>query len=459
MTTVKQNFLVFRGTRKEVDNVESIDRCIYFAWDTGEIFVGNAFGSKTPYGGSNRSLSDHDIIQKIEEIFQKSYMEQLSINNSNISSMKDRLDMFEFKFNEMNEETQKYIHDQIEEVLSNVENLTEVFVSRKEFSDTLDEYSKATEVDTKLQSYIKTTDASKSFLTPMSGADIAKNISIDGYYLCTSDFINAADERFSFYKGTTYQILKGSIEEIASSGSGSGGAVSREFSISKFTVGNKTGTIVWEYGTTFSNPSKLAIVTNFKYGAKASSIVLKYNGVEVPTSEPISKEEGDHTVYVDFSTLNLNIGRNKFTLSALTVDGKNITSSVYFDIVRPIYYGSYGEKIFEYTDADATIDENGNTIITGNVINYFSELNKLTAIKNPTKKYTFTLTQEKPYAWICIPIIEKDAMNITKWFENFDVPYITIESQELKYRCYRSAEAWPPGSMTLDVTGVGSSYN
>ena len=82
--TLKQNFLVFRGTRDEVDAAPGIDRCWYLAWDTGELFVGNSVGTKTKYGGNAKTMSKADIIDFVNEQF----IPILQINNNTINEIK-----------------------------------------------------------------------------------------------------------------------------------------------------------------------------------------------------------------------------------------------------------------------------------------------------------------------------------------------------------------------------------
>ena len=97
MNTVKQNFLVFRGTRKEVDNAEVIDRCWYLAWDTGELFVGNSIGSKTKYGGNSQTMSKTEIINYIESQFE-SYKDQFAEHNNIIHGMGEQINLYRNEF-------------------------------------------------------------------------------------------------------------------------------------------------------------------------------------------------------------------------------------------------------------------------------------------------------------------------------------------------------------------------
>ncbi len=54
---MKRNFEFVRGTREEIDEIPAKDMTVYLAWDTGEIFVGNSNGVKTPYGTDKNILS------------------------------------------------------------------------------------------------------------------------------------------------------------------------------------------------------------------------------------------------------------------------------------------------------------------------------------------------------------------------------------------------------------------
>jgi hypothetical protein len=51
---MKRNFEILRGTKEEIDGVPTKDMTIYLAWDTNELFVGNANGVKTPYNCEQR---------------------------------------------------------------------------------------------------------------------------------------------------------------------------------------------------------------------------------------------------------------------------------------------------------------------------------------------------------------------------------------------------------------------
>ena len=86
MKTAKQDLLMFLGTRKEVDQVECINKCMYFAWDTGEFFLGTNHNTETRYGGSKNSISKTDVLKLLEKELESSRINSstaVEISNKN----------------------------------------------------------------------------------------------------------------------------------------------------------------------------------------------------------------------------------------------------------------------------------------------------------------------------------------------------------------------------------------
>ena len=185
MKTVKQNQLVFRGTRKEVEAAPSIDRCWYLAWDTGEIFVGNNVGSKTPYGGKANSLSEIEIKKIINELF-KSYQDQISEHNKILVDANNRITKLEKRLNEIYDLTEQHIQDTINEMQSTKEL---EFITRDD-----------------LDNYISTEYIQTSVMQVVSGEDLASRAESKeyGFYLCNSYFND--DKIYEFNKGSIYFI-------------------------------------------------------------------------------------------------------------------------------------------------------------------------------------------------------------------------------------------------------------
>lgn len=78
ITVTKKDLQIFRGTYAECMAESTVDMKIYLAWDTQQIFVGNASGGKTPYSGRTDKQLDKfftnikgDILNEIEEIIDR----------------------------------------------------------------------------------------------------------------------------------------------------------------------------------------------------------------------------------------------------------------------------------------------------------------------------------------------------------------------------------------------------
>jgi len=66
MNILRTELKIYRGTYAEIQQAETADMAIYFAWNTGEIFVGNALGVKVPYTGGE-SLTANQVITLITD--------------------------------------------------------------------------------------------------------------------------------------------------------------------------------------------------------------------------------------------------------------------------------------------------------------------------------------------------------------------------------------------------------
>ena len=65
---MKRNFEIVRGTKEEIDEIPAKDMTMYLAWDTNQIFFGNANGVKTPY---NNEKKVYDWVNYTLETFEQ----------------------------------------------------------------------------------------------------------------------------------------------------------------------------------------------------------------------------------------------------------------------------------------------------------------------------------------------------------------------------------------------------
>jgi hypothetical protein len=85
-TVIRKELKIFRGTYDEVKAVPTEDMTIYLAWDTGEIFVGNAIGNKTPYTGGGL-LSERQVKELIESTVTEVIGEDMTLLNSQVTTI------------------------------------------------------------------------------------------------------------------------------------------------------------------------------------------------------------------------------------------------------------------------------------------------------------------------------------------------------------------------------------
>ena len=428
MKTTMQNLLMFLGTRKEVDEASVVNRCFYFAWDTGEIFLGNNHNSKTKYGGSRKTLSETDI----RKIVDSEMLPQLAINNETTKDIALKQDSFIKNINEqiknvvakvdtINENTTAYIKDQVDAVLKDMETS---FYTKDTINEMLANYLKINDFNTSISNYYTKTESDKKFLLPVSGDYLYKNvIKLNGYYLCTSDYTS---NDYNFYLGTIYQITNGRVTEIASAGGGGGSDVSVK--INSFLMDGKDY-ILKHLGYLLGANTK--VQTNIQNGKYISSSALRLDDNLITNNVPT--DNGDQIKFYDLSSTYLTAGRHKLSLDLLTKTGNHISSDINIDIVRPFYYGSGRDTTPELT-----------------------QLNKGSVALSPKGKYNITTTTEFSYVWFAIPINGNDAMTVSDVTANgFIVPTITMVKDD--YRFIRSANAIKPGTATITLDGSASS--
>lgn len=412
MVTVKQNQLVFRGTRKEVDNAESIDRCWYLAWDTGELFVGNNLGTKTRYGGSNSTLSETDIKKLIENHF-SSYKDQFSEHNKIITEVSSNLEIVKNSISE----TKEYLQEEIDKALNDIGSFDSIIVTESELQNTLSEY-------------ISKDNAASEFIVPKSGNEIISSLHKDGFYYCISDFAN---NDYTLYKGNIYQIENETIIEL---GGGFGGSSSGELSINHFSIfdySEKSGRV---YKSSPIDGKIIPAYFNISNASLANSIKIFYNNQD--SNEIIEKKSGSQSIELRNTSQFLNYheyetkGKNTFILSIETLYGKIEKTFIYY-ICRPIYYGFN------------TISEPSESL--------FSSLTEKDGVISAVGKYTTTASENASYLWFCVPSIEGDAMEVDIEFKSngFNIPMLEMNVPNVNYNFYRSVESLEQGQITFVV--------
>lgn len=445
MKTVKQNFLVFRGTRDEVDAAPGIDRCWYLAWDTGELFVGNSVGTKTKYGGNAKTMSKADIIDFVNEQF----IPILQINNDTINEIKKTTSDFIDKTDKiveevkntvdsLNNEIVEFAKQKVEEAIQ--EGGFENFLTKDEIVDLLSNYATQKYIE---ENYYNKDNSDGKYIIATMGQDIVDNIvndkSKNGTYLALSSYQSG---KYNIESGVIYNVTNGVLVKVMSSGSG---GIS-EFKINKFTINGQTYILNSVEQISEDNedngdinldivlPTDYIALTNVENGDLVKELkILLDNKLAVSN---VSKLDGDQIVKVPASFLNTNnfLGRHIFKLVGTKSNNTTVEKSVTMDFVRPIYYGAGTEEMPSFSDLKKKI------------------------LSNPNDSYEFTTTAEKPYFWIAVPINAGDAMTISRIDDietNWAVPSTGVEIEKNNYLFRRNDKAILPGKKNWKITGTG----
>jgi len=423
MKTSIQNQLMFLGTRQEVDNAAVVNKCMYFAWDTGEIFLGNNHNSKTKYGGSRDTLSATDITK----IVYSELTPQLNINNRKIKELKNSQDTFietvnnaiksvVAKVDSINDATTAYIRQQVQSVLSGMETN---FYTKDDINNLFGNYVTSATFNSTLSNVYTKKETDSKYITPVTGEYIYRNIvTLNGYYLCLSDYTSS---NYNFYSGNIYSVSNGRYTEIASTGGGGGDA---SIKISTFTIAGSTYLLRASGSSLGSN---VQLVTNISNGKFANNVGLYYDDNVVTNA--ISLDAGNSSKFLDLSVINNSDGRHVFKLNIMSKTGTLTTESINLDIVRPIFYGAGSSE----------------TPITSNLIRSSLKV-------DPSGKYSVTITDDKKYIWFVVPINGNDGMSVDDIKANgFTIPTISTVIDNYKY--IRSANDINNGTVNFTVEG------
>jgi len=424
MKTTLENLLMFLGTREEVEHADSIDKCFYFAWDTGEIWLGNKHGSKTKYGGSRNTLSEVDI-RKIVNSENRIAMSQVN-NTANeianeqksfILNINDKIRQVVAKVDTINDNTTQYVKDRVESVL---EGMQTNFYTKDNINELLSRYVLLSDYNNDKAKLVTKDEMNQSVLLPQTGDYLYRNLTrLNGYYFCTKDYTSAT---YNFYLGTIYSISRGVVTELGSSGGGGGDASTR---INKFLVSN-SDYILKQYGEPLSTTTQF--IYNIVNGKYATSAGIYYDNELISVDIDLTSTT-DKTKVINMSEMNSTAGRHTFKLSILSKNGETISSSVNLDIVRPIYYGVF----------DDTVPS-------------LSSLAKAQLKLDPTGRYNVSTTSGYQYIWFVYPINGNDGMIVDDIRSNgFTIPTISFVNND--YRYLRSANEVNIGTITFTIEG------
>ena len=422
MKTAKQDLLMFLGTREEVDRVECINKCMYFAWDTGEFFLGTNHNTKTRYGGSKNSISKADVLKLLEKELESSRINAstaVEISNKNTETLEKAI-------KSLKKEMAAFKNDVVFEISQKAEDifagLQAQIVTVKDFDEKIANYYTKQETS---DIFLSKENAGKGFMQYLTGAEIVANLLIlDGVYFCTVSYQNSV---YDLKGGSIYRISKGKITELAVNGSGGSSGGGSNSIVELFTV-NNSETII-NFAETAPRELSIKMITSSPSDIKSASVYFDSKNLG-----PLSVVDTTitDTFYIP-DEVEFTLGKHLVKLVCTLKSGLILTNTVDFYITRPIYYGA--------GLSSTPILEN---------------LEKASARVNPTGDYDITTTKVLEYLWFVYPInledemvVDTDLLTIKKSVAG--LPHIMETHGDYQY--IRSAYAILPGTWTLSVTG------
>lgn len=422
MKTAKQDLLMFLGTREEVDRVECINKCMYFAWDTGEFFLGTNHNTKTRYGGSKNSISKTDVLKLLEKELESSRINAstaVEISNKNTEILEKAIKSLREEMSAFKNDVAFEISQKAEDIFAGLEAQ---IVTVKDFDEKIANYYTKQETS---DIFLSKENAGKGFMQYLTGAEIAANLLIlDGVYFCTVSYQNSV---YDLKGGSIYRISKGKITELAVNGSGGSSGGGSSSIVELFTV-NNSETII-NFAETAPRELSIKMITSSPSDIKSASVYFDSKNLG-----PLSVVDTTitDTFYIP-DEVEFTLGKHLVKLVCTLKSGLILTNTVDFYITRPIYYGAglSSTPILE-------------------------DLEKASARINPTGDYDITTTKVLEYLWFVYPInledemiVDTDLLTIKKSVAG--LPHIMETHGDYQY--IRSAYAILPGTWTLSVTG------
>ena len=296
-STAKPNMNLFRGTESEILNLRKnnkiVNYCFYFAWDTGNFYLGTSANTLQKYGSGKSNISITEIKQIASEMI-----------NNELIFFTNLVKQLDYKIN-----------------TSGVDRQTVLEILDAELTNRLN----TNIIDNSIkQALNKNTN---NFVKVISGDDLLKSLKIGfcGYYYVTE---NSTDMMNTFIQGNTYYIDNTQIKNITFNSYLANNYVTPKINILSHNI--PSNVLIGRY---IDIDIKMKfIIDNIFYVEKGPVVLI--NNVEV-------------TSFVEKDTINfkLAIENNTFkkhviTIKCIDIRGNTIEEKIEINVLAPIYYGS-----------------------------------------------------------------------------------------------------------------------
>jgi hypothetical protein len=270
---LRKELKLYRGTLAEIKANPTEDMAIYLAWDTREIYVGNALGVKVLYnGGENltaqqvRDLVGDEVGDVLDQI-----RNLLTQNNSNYINVSSRVTNIENTVNTFNNSLDSRVTQSVNQILANYEEETlgDLYFNKTETQELVQENNLVIQAEIK---NLRDNVFTKLEIETLIPTDIASNIEFQEFRLQVIPYLSVK----LIETIVTHNML-------LSLGNGAYYATQGNF-------------IIIKNGTAISRLSATGIVESYIGGAWSrsidNSVILSVNNIQ-PTSNNVSLNADD----------------------------------------------------------------------------------------------------------------------------------------------------------------------
>lgn len=464
--TIKKELQIFRGKYDEIKEMPTVDMGIYFAFDTREIFVGNAHGVKVAYtAGKNLSRREtEDIVDNALQATLKQFQSGVATLSEFKTSVDNTVEVLTIKVDNLEEQINSFTSQLVNEIITSttiISAINNAIDTKIEENGALESYTKA-ETDEKIlvaktsanentsnliselsnNTYTKAASDAKYIIAATSAFIInAQNQHKYGTYFCLDDD-NVAD---GIESGGFYYVSQSSIESLYQP------YRKKEVNIKKFEcpeIENAHG--IFQYSANSTNrtfPNSITLNYEFDQPEYISSIsiYLEKNNERFLITNQVNINENSITlqynnILIGQNHIDYEPGKRKFILVIKSIFDLYIEKQIVLYFFPPIF--------FEINTSGTLLPENID--LTKKFL-----LSKMEILKN------IVIESSAKYIWIAVPAY----FNITNSSINSEkIPMFLCGDDEENitrritltdvgaYKTYRTFSKIVPGNYGLDIS-------
>lgn len=392
----KPNINLFRGTEIEIQNLRKnnkiINYCFYFAWDSGNFYLGTNTNTLQKYGSGKANLNLTEIKQLASEMIT----------------------------NEL-----KFFTDLVKNIELKVD--TGSIVNKEAVLKILDEELEKRITSAVITDIVKDSMIrhSSEYIKVLTGDDLLKSLNVDisGYYYVTE---NSTDINNTFIQGNTYYINGLNIKNITYNSYLANNYVTPKINI-----------INHNLPTNIMIGQSIDMVASIKISID-NIFYINDNPVILINGNMIQSSYKDNVITFHLILDTSKPADQKCTVQFYDIRGNIINHDIEISVIAPTYYGSDDSKIVE-----------------SNIQNEFNKLQQLLTT-NLNGTYDISVKLGEYCWFLVPKNIKFKINKIFSSGFLVPFVYITtvmhvINNVHIEYDCYRTTYALSNGTYTLDI--------